>query len=303
MQKDGIKIVGIVRGGSDENYKKSLHLGGQVFSCINENLSSQWKPIDILIDKEEVWHHRGLPTKLPELINKVDLLWNFAHPKYFSLLENLSIPNINFSVFSKIIIEDKNKLKEHIQNIDIQIPRHMIFSAYSKDLDGPKEKYILKKAQEVLNKFPAPWIVKTFIPESNTNIFLVKTFPELINTLRDVFNSNKSVLIEEFIPGKIIPVHLLSGFRSKDVYIFPLGRFLEKEKKEIEEKALRIFKHLQEKNYLRADFLLSSKNKIYLINLEFSPDLSENSYFLKACEDVGARASDVINHILEKNIN
>lgn len=313
MQKDEVKIVGIIRGGENHDYKKSLHLGGQIFSCIQNNLFSKWKAVDILIDKEGVWHFKGLPIKPADLFNKVDLLWNCSDPNYLSFLENFSIPNINYPVFSKVLLNSKEILREQMKKININLPRHILLPVYQEDFDmntsnslsaeKKKEKYIINKAQEVLNKFPAPWIVKSFAPNVNMGIHLAKTFPELISAIEDGVKNKTSILVEEFISGKIVSTHALSNYRNQDIYIFPPGKFLAKEKEKLIDNTKNIFKHLEVKHYLRSDFLLSNSGSLYLINLEFNPDFSENSDLEKACLYIGAPKHHIIDSMLDKILN
>jgi len=305
MQDNRIKIVGILRGGTGtgtgNEYEKSLREGGEVLSLIHENLSDKWKPVDILVDRKGVWHFKGMPILASELANKVDIIWNASHRSYSAIFQNLSIPHVGHSIFSKTLSENKKMLQEHMEKIGVKMPRHFVIPTYQADFDRNKEKFIVKKAQEVLHKFPAPWIVKTFTPDSNTAIHLVKTYPELVDAIADVVDHNKSILVEEFISGKIASVHSVLGFRGEDIYTFPLVNFKIEEKEKLIKLAKDIHDHLGKDHYLRSDFVLSPRGNIFLINVEFSPDLKKDSHFDQACEKVGAKMHHVIEHILSKN--
>ena len=50
------KRVGILRGGAGKNYLSSLKKGGEIILHISENLSDKYKPVDILVDKDYIWH-------------------------------------------------------------------------------------------------------------------------------------------------------------------------------------------------------------------------------------------------------
>jgi D-alanine-D-alanine ligase-like ATP-grasp enzyme len=282
-----IKRVGVLRGGTGKQYATSLQKGGEVISCIFENLADKYKTFDILIDKDGVWHLNGIPILPSGLAQKVDVVWNTSHPSFSNILDSLSIPNINAGDFSSILQNNKNLLREHLKNIDIEMPRYII---------SPKN------AQEVFEKFPAPWIVK-FLNE----IKVVKTFDELAEIIKD----KEDVIVEEFIPGKIASMHSVPGFRMGDlpaqtggIYTFPLvnsfGIFSKEEKEKLATVTKKLHKHIGVKHYLKSDFVLTPRGKIYLLQINGTPNLKSNSHFSEVCESVGAKTHHVVEHILEQ---
>src|SRR3989339_1673267 len=178
-QDKKIKRVGVLRGGSGKHYASSLKKGGEIISHIFEKLGHISKPVDIFIDKNHIWHCGGVPINPSDLINKIDIAWNVAHPSLSSILDSLSIPHISTPAFSSTLENSKELLREHMKEIGLQMPRSIIIPAYQKDFDGPRERYAIKKAKEIFEKFSAPWIVKSFTPNSNMGVHLAKTFGEL----------------------------------------------------------------------------------------------------------------------------
>ena len=214
------KVVGVLRGGTFENYEKSLFEGGKIISHIFENLSDKWKPIDVLIDKNGKWYLGGLPIKPSHLMEKVDVVWNTSHPSYSKTLEDLSVPTIGVNHFSNTL-GSREMLNEHMKGIKINMPRAFIIPVYQKDFDGSLEKYAVRKAKEVFSKFSSPWIVKSLTEDLNTGIHVAKTFPELLEAIIDCTKHKKSILVEEFIFGRDISVHSVASFRGEDIYNFP----------------------------------------------------------------------------------
>lgn len=298
MQDGRRKTIGIIRGGK-EDYQKSIFQGGEIISFIQNNLFDKLKPMDILIDRQEVWYLSGLPIKPADLISQIDLVWNFSHPNYLNVLENLSIPIIGHSSFAHSFSKSKEMLETHMKEVDVKIPRHFVIPVFQEDIDGPRDKYILAKAKEVLSKFPAPWIIKTFTPDSNTAIHLVKTFPQLIEALEDMVNSKKSILVEEFIAGKIISTHSISGFRNEEIYVFPPQNLLVSEKDKLINLAKKIHQKLALNHYLKSDFILNSKGDVFLFNLDFLPDFQEDSHFSQSCTYVASDKKEIILHLME----
>lgn len=299
-----IKRVGILRGGKGKHYSSSLKKGGEIISHIFENLAHKYKVVDILIDTEGVWHINGMPIKPSELMNKVDVVWNTGHPSESVILNNFSIPNIGSSSFSTAMENSKEMLREHMSKIGVQMPRSMILPLYQEDLDGPRELYAIKKAKEVHEKFPAPWMVKSFTPDSNMGIHLAKTFGELVEAIEDGAKHEKSILVEEFIAGKIASVHSVPLFRGEDFYTFPLlntfGPFSQSEKEKLAALAKNLHRHADAKHYLKMDFIINPAGKVYLLGLDSTPDLNTGSQFSEACESIGAKMHQVIEHIIEQ---
>jgi len=273
------KRVGILRGGSGKHYASSLQKGGEIIMHITENLGEKYKPVDILIDKDYIWHVNGIPVNPSDLMHRVDVVWNTSHPSFSSILESLSIPNIGGGAFSSALDNSKEMLREHIKSIGLKIPRQII---------SPKN------AREVFEKFGSPWIIKTL-----NEINLVKTFDELTEAI----NGKNNVIVEEFIAGKVASVHSVPMFRGQDLYTFPLGNsfgiFSTEEKETLSNTAKDLYKHIGVKHYLKSDFVLTPRNKVYLLQIEEIPDLKPNSHFSQVCESIGAKTHHVVEHILE----
>jgi len=315
------KRVGILRGGTGEHYHSSLQKGGDIISHVMEKLSHKYAPVDILIDKDHVWHCSGKPVTPSDLVHKVDVVWNLSHPSFSNILSSLSIPNIGASPFLGTLQTSRDMLKGFVKNIGLDMPRHIVLPVYQKDFDGAREKYAIKKAKQIFEKFGSPWIVKSFMSDSNMGpvrgregsqrpsasngmgIHLAKTFPELVNAIEDGVKHEQSILIEEFIEGKIVSMHSMHKFRNQDIYTFPLGNlfggFSIGEKEMLTQIAKNLHNHVDAKHYLKSDFILTPRGKVYLLGIESHPNLKNDSHFSEVCESVGVKTEHAIEHILE----
>ncbi|MFA6520672.1 MAG: hypothetical protein WCT44_03645 [Candidatus Paceibacterota bacterium] len=304
MQSDTKKRVGILRGGSGREYHYSLQKGGDIISHIAENLGDKYKTFDILIDKNHIWHFNGVPISPSDLVNKIDIAWNTTHPSFSNILDSLSIPHISTPSFPATLQNSKELLREHMKELGVPMPRSIVLPLYQKDFDGPIEKYPMKKAKEVFEKFSSPWIVKSFTPDSNMGIHLAQTFPELVAAIEDGVMHGKSILVEEFISGKIASLHTVPRFRGEDIYTFPLGNtfgiFSSEEKEQLMKLAQDLHVHLGAKHYLKSDFVMNPRGKIYLLQIESTPDLKPDSHFSQVCLSVGAQPHQIVEHILEQ---
>lgn len=306
------KRVGILRGGAGKNYNASLRRGGQILAYISEKLGEKYQPVDILIDKEGVWHAGGMPIKLSDLMHRVDMVWNVAHGNFSHSLDSLAIPHLSPMPFFSALKESPDLLREHLSSAGIHLPRSLVLPVYQEDFDGPKDKYATKKAKEVHAKFGAPWIVKSFTPDENMGIHLAKTFPELVEAIEDGVKHEKSILVEEFISGKAGALHTLSGFRKEEIYVFPClpartpggygNIFSPEEKEKLSLFARELHRHLCPGSYLKSDFLITPRQKVYLLGFENVPNLKENSHLSEVCGHIGTDLTSVIEHMLEKTL-
>ena len=70
MELQSKKRVGILRGGTGENYNSSLQHGGEIILHILENLDHKYKTADILVDSDSIWHYNGRPVQPADLVTK-----------------------------------------------------------------------------------------------------------------------------------------------------------------------------------------------------------------------------------------
>ena len=299
MSSDTKKRIGILRGGSGSGYESSLKRGGEVILYIHENLAEKYKPVDIFIDQDYIWHVNGLPVNPGDLVSKVDIVWNISHPSLSNILESLFIPNIGVSSFSHALGNNREMLREHMKGMGVSMPRHIVLPLYQEDFDGEKSKYAIKKAKEIFEKFGSPWVVKSFTPDSSMGIHLAKTFGELVSAIADGVNHEKSILVEEFISGQVGAMHSVSNFRNEPVYVFPVSGFNSEDKDKLTSLAKTLHTHIDANNYLKVDFVLDKRGKVHITSIEFLPDLRPDSHFHQAVESVGAKMHHVVEHILE----
>jgi hypothetical protein len=300
------KRVGILRGGNSEHYEKSLKIGGELILHIHKNLNEKWKAIDILVDKDGIWHADGLPMKPVELINKVDVVWNTSHPNFSVTLNSLVVPNIGVDSFSFLLSENRSILQEHMRQIGVKMPRHIVIPSYQEDFDGEHDRFILKKAKQVHEKFSPPWVIKSLTNDIDIGIHIANTYPELINAIEDIVNHGKSILVEEFIAGKNVSMHSVKGFRGQEIYNLPIcvdrplvESFSNLEKEELNKISKDIFTHLNISNYLNSNFVVHPKRGIFLNSISFQPDTLNDSHFHQSSLSVGSNPKQIIDHILE----
>jgi len=287
--------IGIVRTLGEDD--ASILEAGEIFGYIKDNLAHSHHPVDIFVDNAGVWHLGGLPVIPTDLIHRVDLIWCLEDPHIREICEKIGIPHISINPFAYVLDKNKSLLQEYMKSLEISMPRHLVLEAYQEDLDGNIDTYAIKKANEVFQKFGAPWIIKTRTNEKNEGIHVIKTFPELIDIISDFAEKKKNILIEELISGKKISTHSVGGFRGQDVYHFGPMNLSKKEKDEIHRLSLLLWKHLEAKHYLNLNFILHPR-KLYLDSISFSVDFKKGNNLRDILREFGFKMHDVIEHIL-----
>ena len=113
--------------------------------------------------------------------------------------------------------------------------------------------------------------------------------------------------MEEFISGKVASLHSVANFRNEDVYTFPLGNtfgnFTFPEQDKLIALAKQLHSHLGASHYLKSDFALNPRGKVYLLNIEFSPDFRRDSHLSQIAETAGVKTHQILEHILESVYN
>ena len=114
----------------------------------------------------------------------------------------------------------------------------------------------------------------------------------------------KSILVEEFIEGKIASLHSVRDFRGENVYTFPIGNSYGvislEEKEKLSKLAKDLHTHLGAGHYVKSDFVINPRGKYYLLGISLHPDLNPGSHFSEVCELVGAKMHHVVEHIIRQ---
>ncbi len=310
--------VGVIRGGISPQYDASLRTGSTVLACLrSEPLNTKYKAVDILIDREGLWHIGGIPTTMEKVFHSVDVIFNALHGDFGEdgrlqqLLDEWRIPYTGSTAFASALGFNKALAKEQFDQLGIKTARHILFPAYQPDFDGPLEQYAQSKARSVWQKLPPPWVVKPLTGGSSMGIHVCKTYPELVRAFQMGVNEKVSVIVEEMIEGKQATVAVVDGFRGQKAYAFPAievrstesicpGNFSVDEKRELERLALRIHTGLNLDHYSHSDFIVHPRRGIYALEVNTLPEISDESLTQAALASVGASMSDFVVHIIEQ---
>ena len=183
----------------------------------------------------------------------------------------------------------------------------------------PKGRIFINKNLKIQQEFERPYIIKPINEGSSVGINLIKK-----NTDINIFLNNKYLdhLMEEYIPGIDLTVGLMSGkvigmleviiekeiydyefkYNSKNTkYVIPTN-LDPKLKKEIYNYSEKSFQLLNCKGIARVDFRLnleSESNKVFLLEINTQPGLTQKSLFPRIAKNSGLEFPDLVEWIIK----
>lgn len=322
--------VGVLRGGLSHEYNVSLETG----SYILNNLSrAKYHPIDILIDRDGVWHMRGVPLDPTELPKYVDVVFNALHGsdgedgRIQKFLEGLNMPFVGSDSMSSALTGHKGAMKERLQAIGYQTPKYLVLQDLAKYGDETeRHNHIRRKAMEVFKKMNGPWIVKPILGSASTHVYLVTTFTELISILDYLSDMFDEILVEEYIEGKEIVSGILEGYRNENHYVIPprevvkpgkildetirrqnlhkvyvVGRGMEEHKKNIENMTRDIHKEFNMSDFSLVEFIVTPSRGIFVIEVDSVPVLAKGESIHELFSSIGLSEMDFLDHLISRN--
>jgi D-alanine-D-alanine ligase len=240
----------------------------------------------------------------------IDIIFNALHGswgedgKIQGLFEYFSIPYTHSGVSSSAVGMNKFLSKSIFLNNNIVVPKGKIF---------------INKNLNIEEEFARPYVIKPINEGSSVGVKLIKK-----NTDINIFLKNKYLdhLMEEYIPGIDLTVGLMSGkvigmlevitekeiydyefkYNSKNTkYVIPTN-LDPKLKKEIYSYSKKSFQLLNCKGIARVDFRLnleSEGKKVFLLEINTQPGLTENSLFPKIAKNSGLEFPDLVEWIIK----
>ena len=324
--------VGVIRGGISGEYEVSLKTGSNVLSHLRgDRLKNLYKPIDIFIDKDGIWHINGKPVSISDVFHSVDVVFNALHGnfgedgKVQQILDQWKIPYTGSSAFASALGYNKILTKEQFLLLGIKTPNYLVLPKYEIN-DGDIDYYSSKISKQIHDKLSPPWIIKPISGGSSIGIIVCRTYPDLVNAFLNGVNIETDVLVEELIDGKEATVGVIDNFRNQKVYVLPPteinipknksffdfeskyngfseeicpGNFTNEEKRELERLATLIHTGLNLNHYSRSDFIIHPKKGIYALEVNTLPYLADESLIPKMLNAVGSDVPFFIDHIIK----
>ena len=319
--------MGVLRGGPSDEYEISLKTGAAVLKHLG-NLSEKYIATDIFIDKEGAWHISGRQVSPADAITQVDVIFNALHGFYGEdgkvqhILDIFAIPYTGSSALASAIGMNKMLTKKAFLAQGIPTPRYEVIEGSEMRGNGARDSIDAGILLKHFKSFSLPFIVKPVASGSSVGVSMVKGFHEFEAAVMNAFKYGDAVLVEEYIDGMEATCGLIDAFRDAQTYALPPieikqtkegffgdaggmleivpGNFSHEVKDEIIRLAQLAHEGLGLRHYSRVDFIVKSSKplKIYALEVNTLPGLTEESLVPKALEAVGVPLSQFIDHVL-----
>lgn len=311
------KRIALLRGGNKHCFNESLKTGEFVL----KNIPSDFEIFDILVDKNGIWHFKGVPKTLDSILSKVDLVFNALHGgdgeggNIQHIIKMYGLKQTHPHIFNSAISLNKAYSKNIFKNFGIKTPYSMTFN---------KTNLNKSKIYEVFSLMPHPVIVKPLRGFMGRGVSLAYDMSELSDALDYAFLYDEDVLIEEYIDGREVSVGIINNFRDREIYVLPpteirkdnfklykphyydfnykIESLTHFEKEESIKNAILSFKALNLSNYANVNMIIHPKRGVFVLEADSQPEIYENTPFNHSMEFVGIKPQEFLNSVILNSI-
>jgi D-alanine-D-alanine ligase len=300
LDKLKTKKIGVLCGGSSQEREISLKTGDAVYKALAF--------LELNVSKLDV--DRDIALRLAK--EGIDLAFIALHGKLGEdgtiqgLLEMMSIPYTGSGVLASALALDKVYTKK-------------VFSYHN--LPMAKYKVLEKRVEtpgNILGELGYPVIVKPAREGSTIGVTIVRESNGLDSAINVAFRYGNKILIEEYIQGKEITVGILGDEPLPVIEIIPKTTFydyqakyepgmskhivpakLPREQYELAQSlALSAHRALGCRGATRVDMVMDGEGKIYLLEINTIPGMTETSLLPEAAAVVGVDFKQLVVKIL-----
>ena len=312
-------IVAVLRGGPSREHDVSLRSGHTILSHLPKE---QFTARDIYIDKQGIWHERGLPTTPARVLPGVDVVLLGLHGEYGEdgevqkLLEQFGVPYAGANSFASYLAMHKVLAKEKAREAGLLTPKYYLVEEHTD---------IKHAASEVNRSFLQPVIVKPVKWGSSVGVSIVHGYAPLEATVRRLMEEGAGgVLIEEVIRGTEASAGVVEGLRGEALYGLPPVEIVTGDKgffsyetkygegartlcpstlpravkDELTRQARVMHAGLGLRHYSQSDFMISPKG-IYYLETNTLPGLTQQSLLPQSLASVGVTLPEFFTHLVD----
>lgn len=339
--------LAILFGGKSAEHEVSLQSARNIFEAIDKK---KYQVLLIAISKKGQWHlMKAPPAKWPKSVHSgntaervaltvgakgaelvtipdrrslmsVDVAFPVLHGPFGEdgtvqgLLKLADVPFVGAGVLGSAVGMDKDVMKRLLREAGIRTAKFLVFDHASSK--GAEFEYLRQQ-------LGLPFFVKPANLGSSVGIHKVKDKKQLERALKDAFQYDSKILIEEYmqgreiecsvlgndhpiasVPGEIIPRHEFYSYEAK--YLDENGAVLEIPAKlpvnvagEIQEISVQTFKALCCEGMARVDFFLRDNREVIVNEINTIPGFTKISMYPKMWEASGISYTELIDRLVQ----
>ena len=304
--------VAIVFGGKSAEHEVSINSAKNIISAIDKN---KYEVIEVKIEKNGDISH-FIKTLLEE---KINVVFPVLHGPFGEdgtiqgMLKLMNVPFVGPSVLGSAIGMDKETAKRLLKEAGIPIARFVTIT-----------KKTNKTFSELKKELGLPFFVKPANLGSSVGIHKIKTENEFDSAVADAFKYDIKIIAEEFIRGREIecsvlgneePIASIPGeiivSKNHDFYSYDAkyldekgadliipAKLTDKEKKDIQDLAIKTFIALECEGMSRVDFFLEESGRVFVNEINTIPGFTKISMYPKLFEASGISYADLIDNLI-----
>jgi D-alanine-D-alanine ligase len=227
-----------------------------------------------------------------------------------ALLDLAGMKYTGSGMLASALAMDKAKAKKLAEMENIITPRWRL-------LRVEKNPDFRELAEQILDDFTPPIIVKPNNSGSTVGLTLVKDKGSLASALKSAFDISRDILIEEYIKGREITVAVLGGEPLPPVEIIPSNELYDYQCKytkgksqyicpaeiaaevaqQARQDAVKAYELIGCSGLARIDFILDSRNCLYFLEVNTIPGMTELSLAPMAAREAGIDFDELIERL------
>lgn len=323
MDNDSKLKVAVLMGGPSHEHEVSLKTGRQVVENLNKD---KYRIFPIYISKEGNWFFEDKMVSREVILSDIDIAFIAMHGEFGedgkiqAILEQYGKPYTGSGRFASQLAIDKYQSKLIFKNNSLSTPKAALIK-YG-------EKGFLQKFEGVSKN--GPWFVKPASRGSSVGASLVKEKNDIFEAVQKAFSCDEQVLVEEYVNGREFTCGILENYNDKKYFALPITEIIPKNEHSffdydakytkdatreitpaeismelsntIQAKAVAAHTVLNCEGYSRSDFIVTPENKIYILELNTLPGMTETSLLPQAAKSAGIEFSELLDKIIHNGL-
>ncbi|RJQ23146.1 D-alanine--D-alanine ligase [Candidatus Parcubacteria bacterium] len=312
------KRIAVISGGPSTEHEVSIRGGEKVFSALHKDL---YIPEQIHIDVRGNWgkqpHH---------IAQDHDLAFIVMHGTYGedgtiqSILDTHNIPYTGSDAMVSALAMNKFVSSAILRRVGISVPLTFLVTKYEWEW---KKQEVFDKIKHYLHY---PFVVKPNAQGSSVGVHIIRSRGDLEHAMHDVLKHGDEVIIQKYISGMELSCGVLDhGWRGSEFALLPIeivprnsqffdysakyvpmgseeiipARVPDYKLREIQRVAILAHRTLGARGFSRTDMIMAPDGKLFVLELNTIPGLTEESLLPKSAEAGGIPFSKLLDLVID----
>lgn len=285
----------VLRGGK-ENHATSVKEGANVLSLLRKH---GYDPMDVYIDENDVWHHKGIPTEAHHVFSDADAYVDLTRNKiapHNDLAKRMGLLRL-LDTEDALGEQDRENIYRILRQKNILVPDTQVIRAESN--------LSISHLQEIWRKMHTPYLIRSLFKKNKLPSILVSSFDKFKESIEQT--KDEDIMMMTYRNSMPISIAVLPNYRGEKLYtpiaVQTLSQsyqspnenhtkklFLHasnEDKKEISDIAKKVYEALDIKEHALVD-LIKTPRGYMVVEVQTNPSLLPESRFSQSLESTGA---------------